>query len=206
MLEVHVFEGKNKEEVIEKCLGSLMVTEDELYKREEQTEGSLFKSKKYKIEVVTKEQIKDYIKSFITTIGNQMKMDIHCEVREQDNIFHITLISKNNALLIGKEGRNLNALQILLRQALQNQSGFPIKIDIDASHYKAHKNKNFEFEIKKIAKEVLSSHVEVKLDPMNSYQRRLVHNVVSKFDQLTSFSTGNGAERFVTIAYKETVE
>jgi len=49
MLEVHVFEGKNENEVMEKCLGSLMVTEDELYKREEKTEGSLFKSKKYKI-------------------------------------------------------------------------------------------------------------------------------------------------------------
>ena len=43
----------------------------------------------------------------------------------------------------------------------------------------------------------------MKLDPMNSYQRRLVHNVVSKYDHLTSFSTGEGVDRFVTIAYHE---
>ena len=203
MLETHVFEGKNEEEVMERCLGTLMVTKDQLYMREETKEGSLFKAKKYKIEVISKDEIKEFIKSFMSTIANQMKIEINCEVREQEDIFHVTLVSSHNAILIGKDGRTLNALQIIMRQALQKQTGFPIKVDLDASHYKAHKNKNFEYEIKKIAKEVLASHVDVKLDPMNSYQRRLVHNVVSKYDHLTSFSTGEGVDRFVTIAYHE---
>lgn len=203
MLELHVFEGKNKVDVLEECLGSLMVTENELYKKETEIEGSLFKSKKYHLEVITKGEIVAYMKEFIHTIATMMKIDIQCEIRESDEIYHILLVSDHNGILIGKDGRTLTSLQLLLRQALQAQTGHHIKVDLDASNYKANKNKNFEYEIRNIAKEVLSTHIPVKLDPMNSFQRRMAHSVVSKYEELVSFSTGEGPERYTTIAYKE---
>ena len=86
------------------------------------------------------------------------------------------LVSNNNPILIGKEGKNIEALQILLRNTIKNQTGIDIKINVDASNYKKKKEENFEKEIKKVIKEVLESHIEVKLDPMNSYNRRIVHN------------------------------
>ena len=78
-----------------------------------------------------------------------------------------------------------------------------LRINVDASNYKGKKIKNFEYEIKKIAKSVLRTKVAVKLDPMNSYNRRIVHNVVSEFENLTSLSEGEEPNRYVVIDYKE---
>ena len=99
------------------------------------------------------------------------------------------LVTENNALLIGKDGKNIDAIQILLRQAVCNQTN--------------QNNKKLEFEIKKICKEVLNTKVEVKLDPMNSYQRRIVHTVVSEFPNLKSESIGEAPNRYTVISYKE---
>ena len=71
------------------------------------------------------------------------------------------------------------------------------------SNYKVKKEKHLSFEIKKICKDVLKTKMDVKLDPMNSYERRIVHNVVSKFDNLYSESVGEGINRYTVIKYKE---
>ena len=136
-------------------------------------------------------------------MGEKFNISIHSEVKLVDDIINVILVSDNNPILIGKEGRTLEAIQMLLRQSVSVATGKNFKIHIDASNYKAKKQKNLEYEIKKIAKEVLSTKVEVKLDPMNSYDRRCVHNVVAKFENLQSTSYGENPERYVVISYKE---
>ena len=78
-----------------------------------------------------------------------------------------------------------------------------IKVNLDASSYKKKKEEYFEREIKKIAKEVLNTKIDVKLDPMNSYNRRIVHNIVSKFKNLETESVGEEPNRYTIIKYKE---
>ena len=112
------------------------------------------------------------------------------------------MISDNNSILIGKEGRTINALQLILRQTL-NKYGLNIKVNLDVSNYKANKVKNIEYEIKKLARNVLDTKVEAKLDPMNSYERRVVHTVISEFEFLETESFGEEPERYVIIRYKE---
>ena len=84
-----------------------------------------------------------------------MNITINCEIRESDDIFSVLLVSSNNPIIIGKDGRTLNSIQMLLRQAISANTGFTVKVNMDASGYKAKKQKNLEFEIKKIAKEVI---------------------------------------------------
>ena len=64
------------------------------------------------------------------------------------------------------------------------------------------KVKRIEREIKKIAKEVLNSKIEAKLDPMNSYERRIVHTIISNFEKLETESFGQDPMRYVVIRYK----
>ena len=78
-----------------------------------------------------------------------------------------------------------------------------IKLNLDISNYKAKKVKNMQYQVKQIAKDVLKSHVEAKLDPMNSYERRIVHTLISEFDNLCTESVGEEPNRCVVIKYKE---
>ncbi len=203
MITSYKYEGKNNEELLIDALTELKVTRDDVYFKQTTEEGKLFKAKKYIIEIIKKEDVINYIKKYINEFANKFGVKINSEVRESDGIINVMLVTENNALLIGKDGKNIDAIQILLRQAVCNQTNQNIKVLVDISDYKNKKNKNLEFEIKKICKEVLNTKVEVKLDPMNSYQRRIVHTVVSEFPNLKSESIGEAPNRYTVISYKE---
>lgn len=203
MITSYKYEGKNNEELLIDALTELKVTRDDVYFKQTTEEGKLFKAKKYIIEIIKKEDVINYIKKYINEFANKFGVKINSEVRETDGIINVMLVTENNALLIGKDGKNIDAIQILLRQAVCNQTNQNIKVLVDISGYKNKKNKNLEFEIKKICKEVLNTKVEVKLDPMNSYQRRIVHTVVSEFPNLKSESIGEAPNRYTVISYKE---
>ena len=141
------------------------------------------------------------ITGLIAVIAKQMNLDIKTEVREADDIFSVTMVSDNNPILIGKDGRTINAMQLLIRQALQNQTRMTIKVNLDASNYKAKKIKKFEFEIKNIVREVQKTKTDAKLDPMNSYQRRIVHSLISGFSNVETESVGEEPNRCVVIKY-----
>lgn len=203
MLNTHNFEDKTYELALQKCLDELKMTEEQLFIQTEETEAKLFKAKKVTIKVITVEEIKDYIKNFFESIAQYMKIEIHPEIREVDHIFRVNLVSDHNSILIGKDGRTINSLQIVLRQGLQSATNHVIKVNLDAGNYKEKKEKNFAYEIKKIMKEVSKTKVDVKLDPMNSYQRRIVHNLANEFDHIKTISSGEGMDRFITIKYQE---
>lgn len=202
MQMLYKYEGKNKEELENKILEDLQTTKEELFIKEEKIDGTLFKSTKYIFEVVKKGDIINFIKGYIKELSEKFGIQINSEVRFKEDILFIILVSDNNAILIGKDGRTLSAIQNILRSVITNKTGFNIKINLDASNYKAKKQKNLEYEVKKLAKEVIKTHVDVKLDPMNSYDRRCVHNVVAKFEELKSESFGESPNRYVVISYK----
>lgn len=203
MLTINKYEEKTKEEALKKCLLDLNVSENDLYLRYGETEAKLFKGKKQYVEALRKEDVIDYIRDYLKNISQGMNIDIHSEIKEQDGIINVLLASDNNSILIGKDGRTLNALQILLRQVVNIQSDFTIKVILDASNYKAKKQKSLEYEIKGIVRDVLRSKIEVKLDPMNSYDRRIVHSIVAEYPELETESFGEAPNRYVVIRYKK---
>ena len=142
MINVYKYEAENEDDCYEKCIEELDVYRSEIIIIPEELESS------YKMSVIKKEDIIKFIKEYIKTIGSKMNVDIKMEVRENDDIFSVTMVSDNNPILIGKDGRTINAIQLLIRQALQNQTGMDIKVNLDASNYKAKRVKKFEFEIK----------------------------------------------------------
>lgn len=203
MLTLSKFEGKTKEEALEKCLSELSITEEKIFTKETETEAKLFKSKKYIIEAITVEEIINYIKEYINNIDKSFNINIKSEVNEQDKIIKAVLVSENNPILIGKDGKTIEAIQTLLRNSIRNQIDMEIKINVDASNYKRKKEESFEREMKKIIKSVLNTHIEVKLDPMNSYNRRIVHNLASKFKNIRTESVGEEPNRYTIIKYEE---
>lgn len=202
MFSLLMYEGKNREDLINKITEELNCNENELVILEQFTEGKIFKSQKYNLSVITKAEIKKQLKNFFNELSKLMNVTIESEINiTEDNIYNINLVTSNNSILIGKEGKTLDAIQCLLRQISQNDLQKKIKINVDISNYKYEQTKKLEKNIKNIAKEVLKTKVDTSLDPMNSYNRRIVHTIVSEFSDLETESVGEGKERHVVIKY-----
>lgn len=202
MFNLVMYEGKNREDLIKKITEELNCNESELVILEQFTEGKLFKSQKYNLSVITKAEIKKQLKNFFNELSKLMNVTIESEINIiDDSIYNINLVTSNNSILIGKEGKTLDAIQCLLRQIAQNNLQNKIKINVDISNYKYEQTKKLEKNIKNIAKEVLKTKVDTSLDPMNSYNRRIVHTIVSEFSDLETESIGEEKERHVVIKY-----
>lgn len=203
MVEIRTYEAKTKEEALEKALNELNLKQEDLFLKSEFIEGRLFKSSKYIVSVIIKNDIKKYIEEFFKNVGKYMNINIETEITENDGIFKVILVSNNNAILIGKDGKTLNALQTLIRQSIKNNTSLLIKLNLDVSNYKLKKLKKIERLVRGIAEDVIASQISVSLDPMNSFERRLVHTIIDEYKNLTTESVGEGKDRHVTIKYKE---
>lgn len=203
MLEIIKEEAKTKEEALEIILNKTNLTKDDFFLKSEFIEGKLFKGSKYIVSALKKEDVKKYINEFIQNLSKLLNIDIECEILLNEESYNVTLVSDNNAILIGKEGKTLSAIQTILRQAIKQEASINLKINVDVGNYKLKKMKNIEYEVKKIALEVQKSKLDVSLDPMNSYERRLVHNLINEYPNLTTESIGEGKDRHVIIKYVE---
>ena len=196
-------EAKNKEEALFKALETLNAGINEVIFSYQEEESSLLKKQKYQVTVVTKYEVKEIIKNYLNNLAYLMNTKFDIEVNEVEGGFNTIITTDDNAILIGKDGKNLNAIQILLRSALKTETNFDMRVNLDVAGYKVKKEHQLKNEIKKIAKEVLDTKLDVKLDPMNSYNRRIVHNVISEYDHLVTESKGETPNRYVVIKYKK---
>ena len=197
MIKVYKFESDTEENCRLKCLDELDVYNNEILTKEYE------ENEIYNMEVVKKSEIEDYIKEFLTKTTTEMGVSAKVEINEEDGVFNVKMFSNNNSILIGKEGRTLGSLQVLLRQAISNQIKFNVKVNLDASNYKIKRERFFEKDIKNIINDVMKSKDEVKLDPMNSYKRRIIHSIASEYYNIETESFGEEPERYVVIRYVE---
>lgn len=203
MLNKYIYEDKTIEKALEKCLNDLNVNKDDIYYKEEIQKGSLLKASKAIIEVIKKDDIKILINNFIKEIGKYINLTIKTDIYFTDENIKVILDSENNAVLIGKNGKMLNSIQTLLKKHIENETSINLKVYIDIENYKQKKIENLEKNVRKIINEVLLTKIDAKLDEMNSYERRIVHNIVSEYDFIISESFGETPHRYVVIKYVE---
>ena len=98
------------------------------------------------------------------------------------------------------------AIQAILRQQVYNEIGVYPYILLDVENYKEKKISRLERDAKRIAREVLKTKVDVKLDDMNSYERRIIHNALTKYKNLSTTSEGEEPNRHIVIRYIEKEE
>ena len=195
MINIYNFEGNSQEDCRIKCLDNLDVYDNEIIVKEYE-ENDI-----YKMEVLKISEIKEYLLDYLNNLFKKMNIETNISIVEEEKIFTVKIQSNDNAIIIGKEGKNLSAIQVLLRQVVRNLINFNLKINLDVSNYKLRKQQLFEQDVKKIINEVLSTKLSTKLDPMNSYQRRIVHNVANNYYNIETESIGEEPNRYVTIKY-----
>ncbi len=204
-MKKYTYEGKTYDEVKEKALSELKVNEEDLIIINKEEKSSLLK-KTAKIEVTTINDVQNYIKETISEILKLMGIETNFEVRRRDKSISIKLFSNNNAILIGKNGRTIGALQTIIRQIVSNQINEKLSILLDVENYKEKKEKNIEYLAKKTAREVAKTKVEVTMDSMNSYERRIVHSVLANDKYVYTESIGEEPNRCVVIKLKEEIK
>ena len=198
MIEKHSYNGKTYEDALNKAKIDLQELEENLIINTKEEKKTLL-SKKVEIEVIEKREIKEYLKRIIKSTLKDMGLDVEIEISMNNDVPTYRLFSTNDALLIGKDGKNLKALTIVINQMLKKEIGTSYKFLIDVSDYQQRTDKHIENLAKKLAREVKETKIEVKMDKMNSYQRRIVHNTLSNNKYVYTESTGEEPNRCVVI-------
>ena len=203
-MEKHKYTGKSKEEAIQLAKEELQEVEENLFIKElESTKGGLFKSKKVEIEVIEKREVVKDIKDYLIKLLKAMGYTANIEVKNKEEIPKYIIFSDNDALLIGKNGKNLKALSTIVGGYLNAELGKNYKFMIDVNEYKEKREKTLERLAKNIAREVAQTKVEAKLDSMNSYERRISHHILTNNKKVYTESEGEEPNRYVVIKPKE---
>ena len=198
-MEVKEFEGKNLEELIDNTLTELELTPEDVIITTEEIKGSLLKKTSYKIKVYELKSIQEYVKEYLKTLTELMGLEVTFESRIRNEQICVKMYSDNNSILIGKDGKTLSALMTIVKQMLSNKYSIHPHIILDVENYKEKQEKRLERLAKNIAREVVKTKVDVKLDNMNSYERRIIHNILSENDKVTTISEGEEPERHIVI-------
>ncbi len=203
-MEKHRFIGKTKEEAIENAKIGLQELEDNLIIKElEPIKGGLFKSKKIEIEVIEKREVVKDIKNFLNKLLKDLGFNANIEVKMNGEVPAYTIYSDNDSLLIGKSGKNLQALSIVANQYVKKEVGESFKFLIDVNAYKEKHERSLVRLAKKIAREVATTKIDAKMDSMNSYERRIIHNALANNKKVYTESEGEEPNRYVVIKSKE---
>lgn len=198
-MKLFKYEGKNLDELKNKAFSDLNASENELFLKIDEEVTGILKKKKYILSVLIKEDVMKYIKNYIYDIAKYMGINVNVEIKLRDNMILINLFSDDCSVLIGKNGKTLDSLQLLIKNTILVKTGIKINILLDIENYKEQSNIKLESYVKKIANEVKISGIDVKLDPMNSFKRRIVHNAVSSINGVSSKSEGEEPNRYVII-------
>lgn len=121
----------------------------------------------------------------------------------EDNIIKLDakIDPKDTGIVIGKNGRTLDAIETVIRKIIKARSN-KVKLNIDINNYKKRRDDKIVMLADKACKKVLKTRKSWNLKYMNSYERRLAHEQISKYDKLDSHSEGIEPKRYVVVDYK----
>ena len=202
-MEKYKFQAKSVDGLLEKALNELGVSEDEVITNTYEEKGGLFSGKKYTLEVVKLSDVSKIGKDILNEMLLSLNIKANVETKIREGKIKYELYSQNNSVLIGRNGHILDAIQTYVRQAIYNTIDLYVNLTIDVENYKEKQNYYLIKKVKNVARDVTLSKVDVKLDPMNSYERKLIHEALQGFKYITTESEGEEPNRCIVVKYRE---
>ena len=198
-----VFEGKEEKEVLERALEELGVNEDEVYTYVTKTKGGLLKKEVVSVHVITRDDVVEFIKDYLKDLTKDMGLDVTFESKIRDEQITIKMYSDNNNILIGKEGKTLQALSTVVKQVVYNKINAYPYILLDVENYKDKQEQRLIRLAKNVARDVAKTKLPVELENMNSYERRIIHNALGESKKVYTESVGVEPNRHIVVKPKE---
>lgn len=202
-MEKYTYTGKNLDELKTNAYQELNLEENECLIKVTEDKGSLFKGQSYTLDVYKITDVAAEIKNYLSELLTKMGLETTFETKIRGEQITIKMFSNQNNILIGRNGQTLKALQQIIRQHIFNIIGVYPYILLDVENYKEKCENHLEKLAKQIAREVTKTKQPVIMDNMNSYERRIVHNTLANFKNITTFSEGEETNRHIVVKIKE---
>ena len=220
---VYEYEGKTEKEAIEKAVAELGLERDQFDVEILETQkNSLFKKGFVKIRVhvedspknvvdkVSKitspvaqgefeEKLTTFIKEIIEKMGYEVKVDV---MFREENKIGIKLESASSSILIGRKGKNLDALQLLLNVYAGKLGHESTRVILDTENYRIRREESLVRLAYTTADKVRSSKNSILVEPMNPFERRLIHTTLNDIPDIETKSEGDGLYKQVRVFYK----
>lgn len=200
--------AKTVEDAISEAAIKLEVPSDKI-EYEVITEGStgflgLIGSKPAVIKARKKFNLLDYTKDFLARLFKAMNVDVNSTVDydEESRTMNIVFDGEDMGLLIGKRGQTLDSLQYLTSLVVNKEQQDYVRVKVDTENYRSRRKDTLENLAKNIAFKVRKTRKPVVLEPMNPYERRIIHSALQGNKYVETYSEGNEPYRHVVVVYK----
>lgn len=199
--------AKTYDEAVTDALVQLGVTSDqvEIEVIDKGSSGFLgIGAKPVKIKVSKKMTVESYMNQLLTDIFSamDMKVDILIQVNEENHSIEIDLKGDEMGILIGKRGQTLDSLQLLLNNAVHKNFDTYYKVKLDTENYRIRRKETLENLAKNIAYKVKRTKSPVVLEPMNPFERRVIHSALQNDRYVVTHSEGEDPFRHVVVSLK----
>lgn len=156
------------------------------------------------IKVRKKNDVEDNIREFLNKVFNAMELEVEIlvEREENSNVINVELKGSDMGVLIGKRGQTLDSLQYLTNLAVNKNSEEYVKVKIDTEDYRKRRKETLENLAKNIAYKVKRTKHPVSLEPMNPFERRIIHSALQNDKFVTTHSEGEEPYRHVVVTLK----
>lgn len=164
----------------------------------------LFNVKPAIIEIVQRESLLDITTDYLNELFDAMGVETKCDINfdENNNKMDINLSGDNMGILIGKRGQTLDSLQYLISLFVNKNSDNYVKVQLDTENYRERRKKTLENLARNIAYKVKRTRRSISLEPMNPYERRIIHSALQNDRYVCTKSEGEDPYRKVVIMLK----
>ena len=206
-MEYREFSAKTVEEALTQALVELGATSDQVEYEvvEKGSSGFLgIGSKNAVIKIRKKESVDGSVKEFLSQVFEAMNMEVEIIVKidEEEKLIDVELKGDEMGLLIGKRGQTLDSLQYLTNLAVNKHSESYYKVKIDTEDYRKRRKETLENLAKNIAYKVKRTKRPVSLEPMNPFERRVIHSALQNDKYVTTHSESEEPFRHVVVTLK----
>ena len=197
--------AKTVDLAVEEALRALSVTRDEVEVEiiDAGAKGFIgLGSKPARVKVTVKHDPEGIAEAFIQEMGAAMGIEIDVKSSLTEKQLDITLTGKNMGILIGKRGQTLDAIQYLVSLAVNKGVAPYLNVVIDSENYRKKRKEILEQLAFNLAKKVKTTRRSVTLEPMNTFERRIIHSALQNDKQISTYSEGADPFRNIVIALK----
>ncbi len=206
-MDFQKFSAKTVSDAVTNACQHFVVTSDKLEYEvlEEGTSGFLgIGAKPAVIQARVKLSVEDIAKNFLSEVFEAMNMPVSVEVSydEEQKHLDVDLKGEEMGVLIGKRGQTLDSLQYLVALVVNKTSEDYIRVKVDTENYRKRRKDTLENLAKNIAYKVKRTKRPVSLEPMNPYERRIIHSALQNDRYVTTHSEGEEPFRHVVVSMK----
>lgn len=147
------------------------------------------------------DQVINYINEFLNGLLNAFCIIAKVETEYSNRVFNVKIIGENLGVLIGYHGDALEAIQCILQNYIANKTQKAYKIVLDIENYRSKRAQALQAMAEKIAKKVVENKKSYKLEPMSSYERKVIHTYLQDYEHVKTHSEGVEPNRYLVIEY-----